>query len=177
MRITQWPVVAGAALFVAIGFLAVGAQAGTSSSGRQGEIYGSLTDDGRRLWHFEALLRREFPGRRAVFVSEPGLNFSCVGRRCNPHARYRVWSYTFRAPRSTAYHVSRKMLKGVVFGNFVWWFAFEATLLLAMSRSSGSSSPGPTRSSANLSASRPRGRSDRRFWSSRRGRPPRRRRS
>ena len=119
MRITKWPLVAGAALSVGIGFLAVGAPASTDNSEPQTGIYRSLRDEGRRLWHFEALLRREFPGRRAVFVSGPGLNFSCVGHGCNPHARYRVWSYTFRAPRSAAYHVSHMTLKGVVFGNFV----------------------------------------------------------
>jgi hypothetical protein len=78
-----------------------------------------LTERGRLLWSFEALLRETF-GAAGVSVShgpDRALDFSCRGD-CAPLSRYFAYRFTFARPRRSAFHVSSRRYRGETWGNY-----------------------------------------------------------
>jgi hypothetical protein len=78
-----------------------------------------LTERGRLLWNFEALLRETF-GAAGVSVSHGpnrALDFSCRGD-CAPLSKYFSYRFTFARPRGSAFHVSSRRYRGESWGNY-----------------------------------------------------------
>lgn len=109
------------ALTLAVAVAAAGAvvYVASSASGEAGQMGGNppegLTQGGRVLWNFEALLRRAF-GQRRVWVSR-GENFSCAGL-CAPASTYSPYRFTFASPTNSVFHLSSRKFKDGDFGNF-----------------------------------------------------------
>ena len=79
-----------------------------------------LTQQGRLLWNFEALLRDTFGNHSAVSATtglNDSLNFSCAGW-CGPNAKYLHFRFTFAEARGSAFHVSKKRYVGGTWGNY-----------------------------------------------------------
>ena len=78
-----------------------------------------LSDEGRLLWNFEALLRTAF-GNADVSVGGD-FNFTdyyaTCGNRCGPSAEHPGYVYTFDNAHNSAFHLAAKPLgPDVVFG-------------------------------------------------------------
>jgi hypothetical protein len=64
-----------------------------------------LSQEGRALWNFEALLHDTF-GNRPV-CSRGGLNFVSPASKCLPLANWDSYDYVFTKARHTAFHLTR----------------------------------------------------------------------
>lgn len=97
---------------------ALGGAGPVAGSERAGPPSG-VTQQGRLLWNFEALLRDTFD-RRVVSASSGlngALNFSCAGL-CGPNARYLHYKFTFSNARGSSLHVSKRRYIGGSWGNY-----------------------------------------------------------
>jgi hypothetical protein len=97
--------------------LRAGTAAGTDGAGPA-----NLARSGRILWQFEALLRDTF-GNRSVsaHAARPGsaINFACASRiGCKPLAEWSPYVFTFRGPRHSRFHLSKRRFPAGYWGNY-----------------------------------------------------------
>jgi hypothetical protein len=78
-----------------------------------------LTESGRALWQFEALLHDVF-GNRLPFASSASndANFACAGVNCYPHAKWDPYAYTFVGARSSTFRLVSRTFRPGAFGNY-----------------------------------------------------------
>jgi len=103
------PATVVAALVLATGG---GAATGTTIAVSTGPPSG-LTERGRVLWQFEALLHDTFGGRLVCATGRWRLNFTTT---CGALAYYSPYDYVFAGARGSAFHISSK--KACCYGNY-----------------------------------------------------------
>jgi hypothetical protein len=112
----RWLTMLGAAIVLVLVTLGgAGTIAGSESAGAPS----GLTQQGRLLWNFEALLRDTFytPVVSASTGPNEALNFSCAGW-CGPNARYLHYRFTFSNARGSSLHISKRKYTGGTWGNY-----------------------------------------------------------
>jgi hypothetical protein len=96
---------------------------------RAGDVAGTMGADpvtlsrsGRILWQFEALLRDTFGNRSISARSRPpgsAINFACASRiGCAPLADWSPYFFTFRGPRHSRFHLSKRRFPSGYWGNY-----------------------------------------------------------
>jgi len=75
-----------------------------------------LSNNGRALWNFEALLHDTF-GSRSVCRKGGSLNFIAPTNDCSPLATYEPYLFQFAAARHSAFHLVARLPKAS-FGNY-----------------------------------------------------------
>ena len=75
-----------------------------------------LSEGGRALWNFEALLHDTF-GNRFVCTKGSSLNFIAPANQCSPLATYEPYLYEFENARHSAFHLVSHKPSGS-FGNY-----------------------------------------------------------
>ena len=96
-----------------VAFAAAAIAAGTVSARTDGPPHG-LSNRGRALWNFEALLHDKF-GNRLVCTRNGSLNF--VAGSCSPLATWSPYFYVFATARHSAFHTIARKPRGS-FGNY-----------------------------------------------------------
>lgn len=87
--------------------------AAASSAGAKAPV--ALTQNGRDLYQFEALLNDTF---HSAHVSAHNLNFACVGSSCLPSAYWQTYLFTFVSAHGSSFHRSNQTFAPRAFGNF-----------------------------------------------------------
>ncbi len=93
--------------------LATGGGAATATTATSAGPPGGLTERGRALWQFEALLHDRFGGREVCATGRWRLNFTTT---CGALAYYSPYDYVFAGARGSAFHISSK--KACCYGNY-----------------------------------------------------------
>jgi hypothetical protein len=75
-----------------------------------------LSNKGRALWNFEALLHDTF-GSRLVCTKGASLNFIAPANECSPLATYEPYLFEFARARHSAFHLVTRLPKAS-FGNY-----------------------------------------------------------
>ena len=103
-------------LVVAVTALVLGAGGGAATAMTTAVSTGppsGLTERGRVLWQFEALLHDTFGGRKVCATGRWRANFTTS---CGALALFSPYDYVFAGARASAFHISSK--KACCYGNY-----------------------------------------------------------